>query len=58
MTGTLHFAAGIGNARDLNQNTLTDVLRLSARNATNTGTVTANIIFGDTATFNDININP
>ena len=58
MTGTLHFAAGIGEAIDLNQNSLTDVLRLSARNATNTGTVTANIIVGDTATFNDININP
>lgn len=58
MTGPLHFAADIGDAINLNQNSLTDILNLSARNATNTGTVTANIIIGDTATFNDININP
>ena len=64
MTGALRFAAGLGDAIDLNQNSLTDVLRITAsdqvtaRNPANDGTVTANIIIGDTATFNDILINP
>ena len=58
MTGALNFATGIDDAMDLNQNSLTDVLRLTARNPAATGTVTANIIIGDTATFNDILINP
>lgn len=58
MTGPLRFAAGIGDALDLNQNSLTDVFRLRARNAAATGTVEADIIVGSSGTFNDININP
>ena len=58
MTGALSFASGIGAAIDLNQNTLTDVLRLTARNPGATGAVEADIIIGTTATFNDILINP
>ena len=64
MSGPLRFTAGLGDAIDLNQNSLTDVLRITAsdqvtaRNPANDGTVTANIIIGDTATFNDILINP
>lgn len=58
MTGALSFTGGIGAAIDLNQNTLTDVLRVIARNPGATGTVEADIIVGTTATFNDILINP
>ena len=58
MTGSLSFATGLGDALDLNQNSLTDVLRLSARNADANGIVEADIIIGATATFNDILINP
>ena len=58
MTGLLSFRTGLGDAIDLNQNTLTDVLRLSARNSGASGTVEADIIVGTTATFNDILINP
>ncbi len=58
MSGTLTFSAGLGDAIDLNQNSLADVLRLSARNAAATGTVEADIIVGTTGTFNDILINP
>ncbi|MDE0156064.1 MAG: hypothetical protein OXI88_00435 [Gammaproteobacteria bacterium] len=58
MTGALSFTGGIGGAIDLNQNTLTDVLRVIARNPGATGTVEADIIVGTTATFNDILINP
>ena len=58
MSGALGFNAGIGNAIDLNQNTLTDVLRVIARNPGGTGAVEADIIIGTTATFNDILINP
>ena len=58
MTGTLSFSAGLGEAIDLNQNSLTDVLRIIARNPAASGTVEADIIVGTTATFNDILINP
>ena len=58
MTGGLDFSAGIGDAIDLNGNSLTDVLRLSATNNAGNGTVEADIIIGTTATFNDILINP
>lgn len=58
MTGLLSFRTNMGDAIDLNQNTLTDVLRLSARNSGASGTVEADIIVGTTATFNDILINP
>ena len=58
MTGTLSFSTGMGDAMDLNQNRLTDVSRLSARNSGASGTVEADIIVGTTATFNDILINP
>lgn len=58
MTGLLSFRTGLGDALDLNQNTLTDVARLAARNPAASGTVEADIIIGTTATFNDILINP
>ena len=58
MSGTLSFSTGLGDAMDLNQNELTDVSRLSARNSGASGTVEADIIVGTTATFNDILINP
>ena len=58
MTGGLGFSAGIGDAIDLNGNSLTDVLRLTATNDNGNGTVEADIIIGATATFNDILINP
>lgn len=58
MSGALSFTGGIGAAIDLNQNSLTDVLRVTARNPGATGTVEADIIIGTTATFNDILINP
>ena len=58
MTGALSFSAGLGDALDLNQNSMTDVARLSARNSGASGTVDADIIVGTTATFNDILINP
>ena len=58
MSGTLSFSAGLGDAVDLNQNSLTDVSRLAARNSAASGTVEADIIVGTTATFNDILINP
>lgn len=58
MTGLLSFHTGLGDAIDLNQNTLTDVSRLAARNPAASGTVEADIIIGTTATFNDILINP
>ena len=58
MTGGLRFSAGIGDAIDLNGNSLTDVLRLTATNDDGNGTVEADIIIGATATFNDILINP
>ena len=58
MNGPLSFSAGIGDAIDLNQNSLTDVLRIIARNPDADGTVEADIIIGTTATFNDILINP
>ena len=63
MSGALRFSAGIGDAIDLNGNSLTDVLRISAsridaRNPDSDGTVQADIIIGATATFNDILINP
>lgn len=58
MSGTLSFSAGLGEAVDLNQNSLTDVLRIIARNPAASGTVEADIIIGTTATFNDILINP
>ena len=58
MSGTLSFSAGLGDAIDLNQNSLTDVLRIVARNPAASGTVEADIIIGTTATFNDILINP
>ena len=58
MSGTLSFRTGLGEAIDLNQNSLTDVLRIIARNPAASGTVEADIIVGTTATFNDILINP
>ena len=63
MTGALSFRAGMGDALDLNGNSLTDVLgisasEISARNPGADGTVEADIIIGTTATFNDILINP
>lgn len=58
MTGVLSFRAGIGDAIDLNGNSLTDVLRIIARNPDGNGAVEADIIIGTTATFNDILINP
>ena len=58
MSGPLSFSAGIGNAIDLNGNSLTDVLRVSAKNSDANGTVEADIMIGTTATFNDILINP
>lgn len=58
MTGPLSFATGIGDAIDLNQNSLTDVMRISARNPAGSGVVEADIFVGATATFNDILINP
>ena len=63
MSGTLSFSTGLGDALDLNQNSLTDVLRLAAseitaENPDGSGIVTADIIIGTTATFNDILINP
>ena len=58
MSGTLSFSANLGEAIDLNQNSLTDVLRIIARNPAASGTVEADIIVGTTATFNDILINP
>ena len=58
MSGTLSFSAGMGNAVDLNQNSLTDAWRIVARNSAASGTVEADIIVGTTATFNDILINP
>lgn len=58
MTGTLSFSAGIGDALDMNGNSLTDVLRVIAKNPDANGTVEADIIIGTTATFNDILINP
>ena len=58
MSGPLSFSAGLGEAIDLNQNSLTDVLRIVARNPAASGTVEADIIVGTTATFNDILINP
>ena len=58
MSGILSFSTGIGDAMDLNQNSLTDVSRLAARNSAASGTVEADIIIGTTATFNDILINP
>ena len=58
MSGPLSFSAGIGNAVDLNGNSLTDVLRVIAKNPDANGTVEADIIIGTTATFNDILINP
>ena len=65
MTGTLRFGAGIGDAINLGQNSLTDVLRITAseiiaENPLNPGTgrVEADIIVGSSGTFNDININP
>ena len=58
MTGSLSFRAGIGDAVDLNGNSLTDVLRIIAKNPAANGTVEADIIIGTTATFNDILINP
>ena len=58
MTGGLGFSAGIGDAIDLNGNSLTDVLRVTATNDNGNGTVEADIIIGATATFNDILINP
>lgn len=63
MTGALSFTAGIGDAIDLNRNSLTDVLRIAAseiiaENPAGTGRVEADIIIGASGTFNDININP
>lgn len=58
MTGPLVFSPGVGAAIDLNQNSLTDVLRVIARNDAGSGAVEADIIIGTTATFNDILINP
>ena len=58
MSGPLSFRAGVGDALDLNGNSLTDVLRIIARNPDGNGTVEADIIIGATATFNDILINP
>ena len=58
MTGPLTFSTGMGGAIDLNQNSMTDVARLAARNPAASGTVEADIIVGTTATFNDILINP
>ena len=58
MSGPLSFSTGIGNAIDLNGNSLTDVLRVIAKNSDANGTVEADIIIGTTATFNDILINP
>ena len=58
MTGPLSFSAGIGDALDMNGNSLTDVLRITAKNPGANGTVEADIIIGTTATFNDILINP
>ena len=58
MSGTLSFSANLGEAINLNQNSLTDVLRIIARNPAASGTVEADIIVGTTATFNDILINP
>ena len=58
MSGPLSFSAGVGDALDLNGNSLTDVLRIIARNPDGNGTVEADIIIGATATFNDILINP
>ena len=58
MSGPLSFSAGVGDALDLNGNSLTDVLRVSAKNSNANGTVEADIIIGTTATFNDILINP
>ena len=58
MTGPLSFSAGIGDALDMNGNSLTDVLRVTAKNPDANGTVEADIIIGTTATFNDILINP
>ena len=58
MSGTLSFRSGLGDAIDLNQNSLTDVSQIIARNPAASGTVEADIIVGTTATFNDILINP
>lgn len=63
MTGALSFSAGLGNALDLNQNSLTDALRvaaseITAENTDGSGLVSADIVIGTTATFNDILINP
>ena len=58
MTGLLSFRTNMGDAVDLNQNELTDVSRITARNSGASGTVEADIIVGTTATFNDILINP
>ncbi len=58
MTGPLSFSAGIGNALDLNGNSLANALRIIARNSDANGTIEADIIIGATATFNDILINP
>ncbi len=58
MSGPLSFSTGLGEAIDMNQNSLTDVLRIIARNPAASGTVEADIIVGTTATFNDILINP
>ena len=58
MSGPLSFSAGIGDALDMNGNSLTDVLRITAKNPDANGTVEADIIIGTTATFNDILINP
>ena len=58
MTGPLSFSASIGDALNMNGNSLTDVLRITAKNPNANGTVEADIIIGTTATFNDILINP
>ncbi len=63
MTGALRFTTGIGEAIDLGQNSLTDVLRITAseiivENPAGDGRVEADIIIGASGTFNDININP
>ena len=58
MTGLLTFRTNMGDAVDFNQNRLTDVSRITARNSGASGTVEADIIVGTTATFNDILINP
>ena len=63
MTGALRFTTGIGEAIDLGQNSLTDVLRITAseiivENPDGDGRVEADIIIGASGTFNDININP